>query len=62
MIKLPFVYCAECRTCVKRKFKNLFDDKSMLECADSNGLGVKVIIPTILWKIDWCKIKKGRND
>ena len=54
--KLPlFVYCAPCRTCAYRKFKNLFDDKAMLACADCNGLSIKTIIPFMLWKIDRCK-------
>lgn len=58
-----FVYCAPCRTCALRNFKNLFDDKSMLECADCNGLSVKTVIPFILWKIERCKKhKKKKND
>lgn len=60
MLKLPFVYCAECKTCSKRKFKNLFDDKSMLDCADSNGFAIKKIVPGLLWKLDWCKIKREK--
>jgi hypothetical protein len=51
-----FVYCAVCRTCRYRKFKNLFDDKSMLDCADCNGLTVQTIIPFILWRVSWCKL------
>ena len=55
--KTPFfIYCASCRTCRHRKFKNLFDFKSMLDCADCNGLGVQTIIPFILWRISWCKL------
>ena len=59
--KLPFIYCATCRKCENRTFKNLFDDKALVDCADINGLGVKVIIPGILWKIDWCKIRYPKN-
>ncbi len=55
--KLPFVYCATCRKCERRAFKNLFDDKGLLDCADINGLSVKVVIPGLLWKIDWCKLR-----
>ena len=51
-----FVYCACCKTCKYRKFKSLFDDKSMLDCADCNGLTVQTIIPFVLWKISWCKL------
>ena len=55
--KFPlFVYCAECRTCRHRKFKNLFDCKSMLDCADCNGLSVQTIIPFVLCRISWCKL------
>ena len=59
--KLPLVYCADCRTCKYRKFK-LFDVNSMLDCADCNGLGVEVIIPGLLWVIDWCKLKKEKYE
>lgn len=55
-----FVYCAACRTCRHRWFK-IFDDKSMLACADCNGLSVKTVIPFVLWKIDWCK-KYKKNE
>ena len=55
--KLPFVYCATCRKCKRRTFKNLFNDKALVDCADINGLGIKVIIPGILWKIDQCKLR-----
>ena len=55
--KFPlFVYCAPCRTCRHRKFKSLFDDKSMLDCADCNGLSVHTVIPFVLWRISWCKL------
>ena len=55
--KFPlFVYCGTCRTCRYREFKNLFDVKSMLDCADCNGLSVQTIIPFILWRISWCKL------
>ncbi len=55
--KLPlFVYCAACRTCRHRKFKSLFDDKAMLDCADCNGLTVQTVIPFVLWRISWCKL------
>lgn len=55
--KFPlFVYCGVCRTCRHRRFKNLFDDKAMLDCADCNGLSVQVIIPFILWRVSWCKL------
>ena len=56
MKKLPFVYCAACKTCRHRKFKNLFDDKSMLDCADCNGLTVQTVIPFLLWRVSWCKL------
>lgn len=55
-----FVYCAPCKTCQHRKFKNLFNDKAMLECADCNGLSIHTIIPFILWKVDRCKIYKKK--
>ena len=55
--KLPLVYCATCRKCKRRTFKNLFNDKALVDCADINGLDIKVIVPGILWKIDWCKIR-----
>lgn len=51
-----FIYCAACRTCKYRKFKNLFDCKSMLDCADCNGLSIQTIIPFVLWRVDWCKL------
>lgn len=51
-----FVYCACCKTCKYRKFKSLFDDKSMLDCADCNGLTVQTVIPFILWRVSWCKL------
>ena len=55
--KLPFfIYCAECRTCRHRKFKNLFDCKAMLDCADCNGLTVQTVIPFVLWRVSWCKL------
>jgi hypothetical protein len=57
-----FVYCAPCRTCKRRKFKNLFDDKSMLDCADCNGLSVQTIIPFILWRIDLCKLYQKKRE
>ena len=57
-----FVYRAACRTCRYRKFKNLFDKNSMLDCADCNGLAVQTIIPFVLWRIGWCKLySKKRN-
>ena len=58
-----FVYCTACRTCRHRRFKNLFDDKSMLDCADCNGLTVQTIIPFVLWRVSWCKLysKKKEN-
>lgn len=55
-----YIYCAECRTCARRNFKSLFDYKSMLDCADCNGLSVKTVIPFVLWKIDWCKKYKKK--
>ena len=51
-----FVYCADCRTCRHRKFKNLFDWKSMLDCADCNGLTIQTVIPFVLWRVSWCKL------
>ena len=55
--KFPlFVYCAACRTCRHRKFKSLFDDKAMLDCADCNGLTVQTVIPFVLWRVSWCKL------
>ena len=55
--KLPlFIYCGECRTCQYRRFKNLFDFKSMLDCADCNGLSVHTVIPFVLWRVSWCKL------
>lgn len=55
--KFPlFVYCGQCRTCRYRQFKNLFDVKSMLDCADCNGLTVQTIIPFVLWQVSWCKL------
>ena len=55
------VYCAECRTCRHRKFKNLFDLTAMLDCADCNGLSVQTIIPFVLWRVGWCKLYQKRN-
>ena len=55
--KLPlFIYCAACRTCKYRKFENLFDYKSMLDCADCNGINVQTLIPFVLWRVNWCKL------
>ena len=55
--KFPlFIYCADCRTCRHRKFKNLFDYKAMLDCADCNSLSVQTIIPFVLWRVRWCKL------
>lgn len=53
-----FVYCGACRKCTKRKFKSLFDDRAMLNCADVNGLEVKTVIPFVLWRVSWCKLQK----
>lgn len=64
MRKLPFVYCSCCKNCSRRTFKNLFDDKAMLDCADCNGLSVRTIIPFILWNVYQCKlfrIKKSKD-
>ena len=59
--KFLFVYCGACRTCRYRRFKNLFDFKSMLDCADCNGLSIQTIIPFILWRVNWCKLYEKRN-
>ena len=56
-----FIYCAACRTCRHRQFKNLFDCKSMLDCADCNGLSVQTIIPFVLWRVDWCKLYRKKE-
>ena len=62
-MKFPlFIYCAPCRTCSQRKFKNLFDYSSMLDCADCNGIGVNTVIPFILWRVSWCKLQTKDPD
>lgn len=56
----PLYYCHCCKNCKYRdkNMKSLFNDWWLVKCADINGINIRVIIPRILYVIDWCKIKK----
>ena len=59
-LKLPLIYCKACKNCKNRnpEWKNLFDTWHYVRCTDINGTYIKVIIPGILWVVDWCKMKR----
>lgn len=46
---IPYVWRKECKNC---KYKNMFPN-----CPDVNCIPIKIIIPGLLWKVDWCKNK-----
>lgn len=56
----PIYYCKVCKKCKYRKWKNLFDTKSFLQCCDSNGIGTKSVFPFIIENVDWCKLYKKK--
>ena len=53
----PLVYCAVCRKCKNRTWKNLFSIYHLVTCGDINGMHIKTIIPGILWCVDCCKLR-----
>ena len=58
---IPIYYCKCCKKCQYRdkdNMKSLFNEQYVINCADTNGLGVTTIIPNIFYIIDWCKIAK----
>lgn len=61
----PICYYKCCKGC---KYNNLptslWDDRHLFWCnrADHNGIGIKSIIPNILYVVDWCKIRKGNKN
>ena len=42
-------------------WKNLFDTQQYVKCCDVNGTHIKVIIPGVLWIVDWCKLNNNRT-
>lgn len=54
MLKFPIIYCAVCKKCRSRTFKNLFNTKAAIDCGD--GFSIKIVLPGLLWKVKWCKL------
>ena len=55
-MKQPLILRWVCRNCLNRK-SHLFDCEKLVDCCDINGIQIKVIIPGVLWRIDWCKLR-----
>ena len=58
-MKQPLILRWVCRNCLSRK-SHLFDYEEFVDCCDINGIRIKVIIPCVLWRIDWCKLYTKR--